>query len=354
MLIPMELIAIYTSALIFGPAFIIVLALCLALSIRFPSLRGWIGIAMVVLGVIELSLVPTWVFWLSFVGIVTIIIGTILAGIDLLTEKEGAWVGFIAIAVGALGILLFARDIWGFALVMLAFGTAAAANFLPENKRAKIGFVSATVGFIVILISMYTNFLALAFFGGFEVMFSGISVGVSGLPFWVGKHSGGNTVRRLRKSLYALLAIVILSSTIVFSLRATHVLREELYDNWSYETTADTTVRGVITGIYLNYEVNSYNYSYHIFPALIIVNVTEVVKVEESWMNLTERSEQWINENMTVAYDKLDVPNLTVGQNVEANGYYDQPVEDTWSYSNKLVIATDIDDSYVKSVSVFS
>jgi hypothetical protein len=348
MLIPMLLVAIYTNALIFGPAFVIVLALCLALLIRFPSLRKWMGIAMVVSGVIELSLVPTWVFWLFFVGLFTIIIGTILAGIDFLTEKEGAWVGFIAIAVGALGILLFARDIWGFALVMLAFGTAGAANFLPENKRAKIGLVSATVGFAVILISMYTNFLALAFLVGFEVMFSGISVGVSGLPYWTQKHSGGNTARRLRKSIYALLAIVILSSTLVFSLRATHVLREELYDNWSYETTADTTIHGIITGIYLNYEVNCYNYSYHIFPALIIVNVTEVVKVGESWMNLTERSEQWINENMTVAYDKPDVPNLTIGQNVEANGYYDQPVEDIWSYSNKLVITTKINDSYIK------
>ena len=143
---------------------------------------------------------------------------------------------------------------------------------------------------------------------------------------------------------------MIFSSALVLSLRATHALREELFDDWSWKTTADTTVRGVVTGIYLNYEVNNYGYSYHIFPALIIVNVTEVVKVGESWMNLTEESEHWVNENMTVAYDKPDVPSVTVGQRVEASGYFDMPVEDTWSYSFKLVVAAEIDGSYVMSL----
>lgn len=361
MLIPMLMPAIYTSALIFGPAFVIVLALCLALLIRVPSLRGWVGVAMIILGVVEFSLVPNWVFWVLFAGIVTIVIGTIMfadallnkweiAGIAFSTEKEGAWVGLIAVVVGVLGILLFAREIWGFVfgLGIIIFGTVGVANFSPENRRAKIGLVSATVGFVVILIAVLTNFLALAFFVGLPVVFTGVSVGVSGLPYWAQKHSGGNTVRRLRKSIYALLAIVILSSTLVFSLRATHVLREEIYDDWSYETTADTTVRGFITGIYLNYEVTCYDYSYHIFPALIIVNATEVLKTGTFWSNLTEANEYWVNQNMTLAYDKPDVPSVAIGQEVEASGYYDRPVEDIWSYSLKLVIATEIDDSYIK------
>jgi hypothetical protein len=257
MFIPMLMPAIYTSALIFGPAFVIVLALCVALAVRFSSLKGWIGVAMVVIGIIELSLVPVWVLWVFLIGLCTLIIG----------------------------ITMFA-----------------------------------------------------------------ISVGVSGLPYWIGKHSSGNIIRYLKKGIYVLLAVVIFSSAVVLSLRTTNALREELYDDWSWKTIADTTVRGVVTEIYLNYEVNVHGYSYHIFPALVIVNVTEVVEVGESWVNLTEESEHWMNENMTVAYDKSDVPSLIVGQRVEARGYFDVPIEDTWSYSHKLVIATEIEDSYIKNL----
>ena len=114
---------------------------------------------------------------------------------------------------------------------------------------------------------------------------------------------------------------------------------------------ADMTVRGVVTGIYLNYEVDVDDYSYHVFPALIIVNVTEVVKADLWSMNLTEAREHWMTQNMTVAYDKPDVPNLNVGERVEASGYCDLPVEDSWSYSNKLIIATKIDGSQLTSLS---
>jgi hypothetical protein len=148
-----------------------------------------------------------------------------------------------------------------------------------------------------------------------------------------------------------LLAILILSATVVFSLRATHVLREELYDDWTYATVADTTVRGVVTGVYPNIEVDNDNYSYHVFPALIIMNVTDVIKADLWGMNLTETRERWINQNLTVAYDRSDVPSLNVGERVEARGYYDLPVEDSWSYSNKLVIAAEIDGSQVTSLS---
>ena len=53
-----EMPAIYTSALIYGPAFIIVLALCVALLVIFPYAKMWIGIGMAIFGYVELSLVP--------------------------------------------------------------------------------------------------------------------------------------------------------------------------------------------------------------------------------------------------------------------------------------------------------
>jgi hypothetical protein len=218
---------------------------------------------------------------------------------------------------------------------------------LPEQQRAKIGLVVMAVGFAMILVAVFTGYLALAFFVGLIVVLAGLSVVFSGLRYWTANRAGGNTLGRLKKALYVLLAVVVVSSAVVFSLRATHAIREELYENWSLRTTASTKVRGVVTGIYLNYDVENYGYSYHVFPALIIVNVTEVVEAGSSWRDLTEESEHWMNENMTVAYDKPDVPSLTVGQRVEASGYYDLPVEDTSSYSFKLVVDAKIEGSYV-------
>jgi hypothetical protein len=356
MLIPMLVALIYTSALIFGPVFAIVLALCAALLVRFSSRKSWIGVAMMIIGIIELSLVPDWVFWVFFIGLSTLIVGTIMFAIALFRERERGRIGLVVAAVGIIGIpffgFVFGFGIWSFVLglVMFVFGIAGAAVLLSEQGRAKIGLVLAAVGFVVILISLYINSPALANLVGLEVMLSGISVGVSGLPYWTQRHSGGNTVRSLRKILYGLLVFVIFSSALVFSLRATHVLREELLLDWSYKTTADTTVRGVVTGIYLNHEVNTYGISYHIFPALIIVNVTEVVQVGKTWEGTRTLTEGELPENMTVAYDKPDVPSVTVGQRVEASGVFDMPAEDEWPYSWKLVIATEIDGSYVRSL----
>jgi hypothetical protein len=352
MLVPMLVPAIFTSALIFGPAFVITLAVFIGLLVKFSSLKGWIGVAMAIVGMVEFSLVPDWVLWLFLVGLCTLIIGIIMLATALATDKVTARAASVAVVFGIIGILAATRSLLFFAiwLSVLIFGTAAVATLLPEQKRVNVGLVFTVVGLCVTLISMYTNFLALAFFVGFEVMFTGISVIVSGLPYWAANRSGGNSVRRLRKSLYVILAIVVLSSAVVFSLRSTRVLREELYDDWTYATVADTTVRGVVTGIYLNCEVNNHDYSYHVFPALIIVNVTEVIKADLWAMNLTETREHWMNQNMTVAYDRSDVPSLTVGERVEASGYYDLPVEDSWSYSNKLVIAAEINGSQVTSL----
>jgi hypothetical protein len=354
MLVAMMVPAIYTSALIFGPAFLIVLALCMALLIRFPSRRSWIGAAMVAIGFIEFSLVPVWVLWIFFIGFSTSVIGVALLGIALFSHRKSSVAGIVFVVLGVLGLLAFSFGFWAgnfgifvFWIVVLVFGTAGAAILLPEQQRAKIGLVVMAVGFAMILVAVFTGYLALAFFVGLIVVLAGLSVVFSGLRYWTANRAGGNTLGRLKKALYVLLAVVVVSSAVVFSLRATHAIREELYENWSLRTTASTKVRGVVTGIYLNYDVENYGYSYHVFPALIIVNVTEVVEAGSSWRDLTEESEHWMNENMTVAYDKPDVPSLTVGQRVEASGYYDLPVEDTSSYSFKLVVDAKIEGSYV-------
>jgi len=358
MFTPMALAAIYTSALIFGPAFIIVLALCIALLVRFSSFKMWIGAAMLLVGIIELSLVPFWVFWVSFIGLCTSIIGiAVLSGV-LFSRQKRAWVGIVFVVVGFVGVVVTFLGFsgWGFFgfafwTALLASGAAGAAFLMQERKRVKAGLVVAAFGFLMILIGILAVYLPLVLFVGLVVVFAGISSVVSGLPYWVAQHSVGNTVHRLRKSLYVLLLVVVLSSSIVLSLRETHVLREELYDTWTLTTSADTTIRGVVVGVYLHYEVDNNGYSYHIFPALLIVNVTEVVKAGQFWTNLTEANENWVNTNMTVAYDKPNVPTITVGQRVEVSGYYNMLVEEPNSYSNKLVIAAEINGSYITVLS---
>ncbi len=357
MLIPMLVPAIFTSALIFGPAFVIVFALCILLVVRFPSLKTWIGAAMVVVGFVEMSSVPDWVLVLLLIGFSTSIIGIAVVSSALFSDRRRGVAGLVLVVLGVLGIFAFAlgflsANFWTYAflIIVLAFGTAGVAVLLPEQRRAKIGLIVLALGFVAILVGLATSFVALTFFVGLVVVFVAIPIVVSGLRYWTFNRAGGNTIQRLKKGLYVLLAVVILSSTVVVSLRATNVLREELYDQWTLTTAADTTVQGVVREIHLNYEVDNNGYSYHVFPALIIVTVTEVLKADSIWMNLSEAEAYWVNQNMTIGYDRTDVPNLVVGQQVEASGYYDLLIEDQTSFSSKLVISAKIDGSYIMSL----
>lgn len=363
MLVPMLVPAIYTSALLFGPAFVIFLAIFLALAVRFPRLKGWIGATMLIFGLGEFSLVPAWVFWIFCIELVTVILGTVMVasallgkrqsiGISFISEKEWGIIGLIAVVMGVVGVTMFSHDLGTFLLwlVILVIGIITTASFLPKHLRVKTGLTSFGAGLVAVLGAFFTNLGFPVLFVGLLAVFGGISLCVSGLFYQKRKPLNEKVLRRLKRVSYVLLALLILSATVVFSLRATHVLREELYDAWTYATVADTTVRGVITGVYQNIEVDNDDYSYHVFPALIIVNVTEVIKADLWSMNLIETRERWMNQNMTVAYNKPDVPSLNVGERVEVRGYYDLPVEDSWSYSNKLVIAAEIDGSQVTSL----
>jgi hypothetical protein len=114
MLIPLELAevpAIYTSALIFGPAFVITLAVFIGLLAKFSSLKGWIGATMVIVGMIEFSLVPDWVLWLFLVGLCTLIIGIIMLATALSTDEVTARAASVAVVVGIIGILAATRSL---------------------------------------------------------------------------------------------------------------------------------------------------------------------------------------------------------------------------------------------------
>ena len=143
------------------------------------------------------------------------------------------------------------------------------------------------------------------------------------------------------------LAIVVLASAVLISVRATNIIREEYYETFTSATAPNLTLKATITSVAYNYEVNT-GYSYHVFPAYLTVTVTEVVWGSGPWANTTDATEhlQYLG-SLTVCYDKTDVPNLSVGQQVEVSGYYSHWIEDSM-YSGKFIVADNISGSYLK------
>jgi hypothetical protein len=118
---------------------------------------------------------------------------------------------------------------------------------------------------------------------------------------------------------------------------------------------ASLTVRGIIKEVELNHI--SYGYvGYHIFPALIILNVTEVVWMndEVSWFLATEINNTFYNSfwkagnPRMIGYDLKEPLSLTQGDYVVASGYWVYTTDS--AYSMTLVIAPNVNESYIKPV----
>ena len=364
MLFPAMVAYRYLYQLILGPALIIVLAVNLVLLVRFPSLRIWIGAALVVIGIGEnLIAVPLMsTLWGFLIAITTLLTGIAVCSSTVCLRLKDVFskptisaasilfgIFLVFVAVPSMSFWVFILGLFFLIAGVVTGSIYASLRLHSSSLKAKLAVLLIALGIVEVFVIAMRSFEWSLVFGSATLLW-GIVMGGSVLLPWARRHLSQQKTRILRIGIYISLAMVICGSASVMALRATNVLREELYYDWTLTTTASTAVRGVVTGIYLNYEVNDGGYSYHIFPALIVVNVTEVVKVGESWMSLTELSEHWVNENMTIAYDKPDVPDLSVGQWVEASGFFEVPPEDWSYYSYKLVIAAEIDGSYVKSL----
>jgi len=98
-------------------------------------------------------------------------------------------------------------------------------------------------------------------------------------------------------------------------------------------------VRGVIIDVALNRTMFGYM-SYHTFPALITLNLTEVIWVD---------SGVWRARNKTVisvGYDFAETPNVTVGGSYEVRGFWLSITDSAYSYT--LVVAPSVKGSYIK------
>ena len=216
----------------------------------------------------------------------------------------------------------------------------------PSLKGQIGGFLFIAGVGEILLLSVWT------FLEGF---FLGLATGIIGFVIILLRRQGFLEKRLklpkagiIKKIAYAVLAVVIVSSGLVLSVRATtNLLREDHLANYHESSSSNLAFRGVITDISLNYEEKIPGYVYHVFQARVALNVTEFVWGGGMWKNQTTSADHWLNQgNVHVYYDKEDVSKLAVGQTVEFKGYYCPWMEDSL-YSDMLVVDPKITDSYI-------
>ncbi len=198
--------------------------------------------------------------------------------------------------------------------------------------------------------------LLLAIWTFLEGFFLGLVTGVIGFVIILLRRQGflENRLKLpkagIKKIAYAVLAVVIVSSGLVLSVRATtNLLREDHVENFSESGSPNLALKGTITAISLNQE-EKVGYSYHIFRACVTLNVTEFIWSSGIWKNQTMAADYWQNQDSAVIYyDKSDVSKLAVGQTVEFKGHYCTWMEDSL-YSDMLVVDPKISDSYIKQL----
>jgi hypothetical protein len=304
---------------------------------------------------VTLGLVFLWGF---FVAIATLIAGLVIA-LSVVGNQSKILVskpknGAILIALGAigleLGILTTSFPIFVTGLGVLICGIVASSFYLSlkikrHSVRAGIGVFLIAGAFIEILVVVPGAF-TWGLIIGLSILTLGIAFGVTALSSWAKGVLNQNSTRTLRKGIYLILTMIIASSAFLITVRSTtNVIHEQWLENYQGGSTPNLTMRGVVTGIALNHEVNN-GYVYHIFPAVINLNVTEFVWGGESWSNQTGSAEYWRERSVTVFFEKIEVPQLSVGQVVKVSGYWEPWLEDSL-YSNALVVAPQIEGSYI-------
>jgi hypothetical protein len=158
-------------------------------------------------------------------------------------------------------------------------------------------------------------------------------------------HLSQSRTRIIKQVAYGLLIAVIAASSLIIAVRATGGVREDYLENFHGTASPNLTIQGTINSIALNYEVNN-GYFYHIFPAYLTVSVTQVVNCSSPWANQT--AAEYLNQqgNLVVYYERTAVPNLSVGQRVEINGYLCPWIEDS-IYQEKFVVSPAVNGSYL-------
>jgi hypothetical protein len=235
-----------------------------------------------------------------------------------------AFVIFLAVTLSIVLKAPSAKHLLGVCLVLVGLGEIFFSSFIMFVWGNLIGLATAAVGFFIV---------------------------ISSSPFLREKlsleetHLTWQKTRLLKRTVYLLFAIVVLASAALISARVTNIIHEQHLENFDYANSPNLTVKGIINSVKLNYEVNN-GFSYHIFPAYLTLDISEVVWSGRPWENQTTAAD-YLHQGSTVVYfEKTDVPSLAIGQQVEIRGYYCLWIEDSL-YSSTLVVSPNINGSYL-------
>ena len=156
--------------------------------------------------------------------------------------------------------------------------------------------------------------------------------------------------RRKRNWVLTAFFTLIIVITVVVSVGIYRYLNPLSPENWTRTVDSNLTVQGIIIKIELNHKSEGFT-TYHIFPAVIVINITQVVRVDEDFQ--TENI-QWDNTTwngspiLTIAYDQPYSLNLQIGQLIECRGYYISITDSAYSF--KVIISSYIHESYLRTL----
>jgi len=155
---------------------------------------------------------------------------------------------------------------------------------------------------------------------------------------------------RLLFLIIVVMAILTITAGFVFNLmQKKNELKVENWDEENPPCDADLTIQGIVYEVKNNARIEG-DYTYHVFPALIYVNISQVVWASEqlmSEMGIRElQNDTWHQKDtIVIAYDKPDVIQISKGQLIESSGCYYRISNSV--YALKLVIAEGVNGSYV-------
>jgi hypothetical protein len=168
------------------------------------------------------------------------------------------------------------------------------------------------------------------------------------LVFFIGLgKTASEAQNRLEKGADVFLAALILVSSLLISVRAFNIVREE-HQIDIMNTSPNLQVKGTVTSVAFNHEVDL-AYLYHVFPVYLTVNVAEVISSSGLLGNQSSAFEYLQRRgNLTVGSDKA--ASYVVGEQVEVNGYLSHWHEDDL-FDNMRLVSDVVNGSYIQPTS---
>ena len=143
---------------------------------------------------------------------------------------------------------------------------------------------------------------------------------------------------RKRYLLITVAAIAVLAVVLAFVVNQWSV-NQHMYPQDAIHESSNLAVRGTVASIEENHKSPGM-IGYHMFRFYIKLNITQVVWIKEN------SSFSSINtDTISIGYDNLDNPQLSLGQYVECKGYYDGATDSPYSFI--ITVSPSISESYL-------